>query len=120
MAVKKEPNVPSPDLPPGARVGSHYAKGRCVNVNHMSEHSASTPASQRVEIIDGEASVFTPCCGARVVLPPDEATPGPALDPVCPRDGVGWRLRLVTGDTADSGLRAAWTPPDEETTDHHG
>lgn len=53
----------------------------------------------------------TPCCGAHVLLRPDEAVPGAVLDPVCPRDGVDWALELIADETVDSGLRAVWAAP---------
>ena len=55
--------------------------------------------------------VFTPCCGMRILLRPDEAVPGASLEPTCPRDGVDWLLELVADSATESGLRAIWSAP---------
>lgn len=66
------------------------------------------PESERVEHVEGAVVVLTPCCGARVFLPPDEAVPGAVLNPVCPRDGADWALELIA---VEGGLRAVWAVP---------
>jgi hypothetical protein len=58
--------------------------------------------------------VFTPCHGARVLLPADQAVPEQALRLVCPRDGIEWHLKLVVDEAVESGLRAGWVEPEPE------
>ncbi|MGH8898848.1 MAG: hypothetical protein ACRDZ4_17965 [Egibacteraceae bacterium] len=48
--------------------------------------------------------VFTPCHGARVLFPPDQAVPEQALRVVCPRDGVERRLELVADQAVEGGF----------------
>lgn len=56
--------------------------------------------------------MFTPCHGARVLFPPDQAVPEKALRAVCPRDGIEWHLELVADEAVEGGLRAVWTAPE--------
>ncbi|MGH8897565.1 MAG: hypothetical protein ACRDZ4_11195 [Egibacteraceae bacterium] len=74
----------------------------------MSEQRGSRPDSPRVERVEGAVVVFTPCHGARVLFPTDQAVPEQALRVVCPRDGVEWRLELVADEAVEGGLRAVW------------
>ncbi|MGH8886425.1 MAG: hypothetical protein ACRDYX_14870 [Egibacteraceae bacterium] len=78
----------------------------------MSEQRGNRPDAARVERVEGAVVVLTPCHGARVLCPPDEAVPGKALYVVCPRDGIEWHLELVADDHVESGLRAVWTDPE--------
>jgi hypothetical protein len=54
----------------------------------MSEQRGAQPDSAGVERVEGAVIVFTPCHGARVLFPPEQAVPDEALRVVCPRDGV--------------------------------
>ncbi len=85
----------------------------------MSEAAGKHPNSERVGTVpEGDAVVVcTPCHGARVFLPLDEAVPGMVLDPVCPRDGRKWLLELVADDYVESGLRPVWTDPKRDSED---
>ncbi|MGH8906716.1 MAG: hypothetical protein ACRD0K_09410 [Egibacteraceae bacterium] len=74
----------------------------------MSEEGGVHPDSQRIERVRGAVVAFTPCHGARVFLPSDQAVPGAALQAMCPRDGVDWELRLTVDRTAVGGLRPHW------------
>ncbi|MGH8888082.1 MAG: hypothetical protein ACRDYX_23615 [Egibacteraceae bacterium] len=78
----------------------------------MSEQRGSRPDSPRVERVEGAVAVFTPCHGARVLFPPDQAVPDETLCVVCPRDGVEWRLELAADEAVEAGLRAVWADPE--------
>lgn len=77
----------------------------------MSEPKGMHPDSRRVEFApEGDGVyVFTPCDGARVFLPLEQAVPGARLRTVCPQDGLPWLLELVADDEAECGVRPAWT-----------
>jgi hypothetical protein len=55
--------------------------------------------------------VFTPCCGMRILLRPDEAVPGAGVGAAGARGGVGWLGGLVADSATESGLRAIWSAP---------
>jgi len=74
----------------------------------MSAQLERQPGSPRVERLEGAVAVFTPCHGARVLFPPDEAVPQTKLSVVCSRDGIEWNLTLVVDKAAEGGLRAVW------------
>ncbi len=76
----------------------------------MSEQHEVHPDSGRIEPVpEGDAVVvFTPCDGAPVLVPLDQAVPGAKLDLVCPRDGRAWRLELATDHQAAPGMRPVW------------
>jgi hypothetical protein len=81
----------------------------------MSEQRGNQPNLSRVERVEGAVAVFTPCHGARVLFPPDQAVPKKeALEVVCPCDGIEWRLRLVADEAVEGGLRAVWADPEPE------
>lgn len=83
-----------------------------VTVARMSEQRGSQPDAARVERVEGAVVVFTPCHGARVLFPPDQAVPEKTLHAVCPRDGIEWHLQLVADGAVAGGLRAVWADPE--------
>jgi hypothetical protein len=78
----------------------------------MSAQPGSHPDSARVERAKGAVAVFTPCHGARVLFPPDEAVVGNPLSVVCPRDGIEWDLQLVADEAGKGRLRPVWICPE--------
>jgi hypothetical protein len=77
----------------------------------MSGQGESHPDSQRIERVEGAVVVYTPCHGRQVFFPPSEATAEAVLHPVCPADGVEWRLELVADEAVEGGVRPVWSIP---------
>ena len=68
-------------------------------------------AAARVTRLSDTVRLTTPCHGARVDLPADEALPGIQLLATCATEGRRWHVELVVDHEAEAGLHAVWTDP---------
>ncbi len=84
------------------------SRGIRLTISPMSAQPESHPNSARVQRVKGAVAVFTPCHGARVLFPPDEAAAGKPLSVICPRDGIEWNLQLVADEAGKGALRPVW------------
>jgi hypothetical protein len=79
----------------------------------MSEHDdtpldAANLDMEQVAYLEGTAVVFTPCCQARIFLPPDQVVTEVVHHTICPADGREWLLELVLHELVPGGLRPVW------------
>jgi len=68
-------------------------------------------AAARVTRLSDTVRLTTPCHGARVDFPADEALPGIQLLAICATEGRRWHVELVVDHEAEAGLHAVWTDP---------
>jgi len=68
-------------------------------------------AAARVTRLSDTVRLTTPCHGARVDFPADEALPDIQLLATCATEGRRWHVELVVDHEAEAGLHAVWTDP---------
>jgi len=62
----------------------------------------------RVVLIPDVLALFTPCHGARLFFPDDQARPGARFEARCDDCGARLAVELIADSSQEFGLRAEW------------